>query len=416
MYQALKLKEVMTRWMGVQKSYEKDVAKKIQLDFADGKIDRLHLPSLDKKTLSLLNSSLRKVGQASMPALSSAILSSMRGAKANSKSRSPQTKNQKSSGGPTETGLSRKVANAPEVKAASASPDVELEEPFQPLILHKVLGHHEILNSKHWRASTECWMCDKWRYTYIFWDAQTCRQYQVQDSFLEDVLRQTIVESNSRLEEAMEQQRKKAPTAGQPYILGTFTDWEPRRMMSIGELCAILQQETKVLNDPDPEAMKQYTDEVMTQLDSILEEHRPYKDAQCIDYPALADASASRLSQNPCKLFVYCDFIKPGKHSYLVNYERQLLAPDPDLEARKELIRRQFVRARFGGADGADRLQEVPPHVPAEIRINMTTYHQIIAEPYMGDYNNNVKTESSTHIRTFNKERSVFKDWKLDRP
>lgn len=55
MYEALKLKEVMTRWMGVQKSYEKDVAKKIQLEFADGKIDRLHLPSLDKKTVALLN-------------------------------------------------------------------------------------------------------------------------------------------------------------------------------------------------------------------------------------------------------------------------------------------------------------------------------------------------------------------------
>lgn len=65
----------------------------------------------------------------------------------------------------------------------------EPEELGRPLILHKVLGHQEILNSKRWKASNECWMCEKWRYSCIFWDAQSCQEYQVQDSFLEDLLR-----------------------------------------------------------------------------------------------------------------------------------------------------------------------------------------------------------------------------------
>lgn len=64
-----------------------------------------------------------------------------------------------------------------------------------------------------------------------------------------------ILDGSSRLEEAMEKHREKTPQAGQPYILGTFTDWQPRRMMSVGELCALLQNETKVLKDSDPEAL-----------------------------------------------------------------------------------------------------------------------------------------------------------------
>ena len=107
-------------------------------------------------------------------------------------------------------------------------------------------------------------------------------------------------------------------------------------MMSVGELCAILQNETKVLRGGDPKALEQYNNEVMTRLGTILQEHKPYKDAQYFNYPPLA-AFASGSPRNPSKMFVYCDFIRPGKHSYLVTYERKFLEPDPHLEARKEL-------------------------------------------------------------------------------
>jgi len=41
---------------------------------------------------------------------------------------------------------------------------------FMPLILSKQLGHPEIKNSKHWKITNECYICDKWKYTIIFWD------------------------------------------------------------------------------------------------------------------------------------------------------------------------------------------------------------------------------------------------------
>lgn len=34
---------------------------------------------------------------------------------------------------------------------------------------------------------------------------------------------------------------------GHAYITGSFTNWEPRRMLKIDELCAIILNETKIL-------------------------------------------------------------------------------------------------------------------------------------------------------------------------
>ena len=53
----------------------------------------------------------------------------------------------------------------------------EVQNGYEPLILRKQLGHPEIHNSKHWKISNECWMCDKWRYTYIFWNVHTGHKY-----------------------------------------------------------------------------------------------------------------------------------------------------------------------------------------------------------------------------------------------
>ena len=61
------------------------------------------------------------------------------------------------------------------------------------------------------------------------------------------------------------------------------------------------------------------------------------------------------------------------------------------------------------------KLQQLPPYEPKTITTSMTTYHQLISEPHSGEYNNNVKSQNSGNVRTFDKERSVFKDWKLDK-
>ena len=40
-------------------------------------------------------------------------------------------------------------------------------------ILSRQLGHEEIQLSKRWKVAHECYMCDRWRYTCIFWNSET---------------------------------------------------------------------------------------------------------------------------------------------------------------------------------------------------------------------------------------------------
>ena len=44
-------------------------------------------------------------------------------------------------------------------------------------------------------------MCEKWRYTQIFWDARIGRERQIRDTKLEDKLRELIVRTNDDFRE-----------------------------------------------------------------------------------------------------------------------------------------------------------------------------------------------------------------------
>lgn len=67
-------------------------------------------------------------------------------------------------------------------------------------------------------------------------------------------------------------------------------------------------------------------------MSTILLEHKPYKDGQCFGLQ-----KSITKSRNPCQIFVYCDFLKPGKHQYMVSYVRKIHDTDPYVEDRKEL-------------------------------------------------------------------------------
>ena len=70
---------------------------------------------------------------------------------------------------------------------------------------------------------------------------------------------------------------------GHAYITGSFTNWEPRRMLKIDELCAIILNETKILQDPE-ERIK-FSNEVKGSYRSIMKNSMPYDNPQMINYP-----------------------------------------------------------------------------------------------------------------------------------
>ena len=74
---------------------------------------------------------------------------------------------------------------------------------FMPMILSKQLGHPEIKNSKHWKITNECFICDKWKYTVIFWDMKKLgTKFQIKDPILEDAFEELILQ-NDRFEEML---------------------------------------------------------------------------------------------------------------------------------------------------------------------------------------------------------------------
>ena len=63
-----------------------------------------------------------------------------------------------------------------------------------------------------------------------------------------------------------------------------------------------------------------------------MERSPPYleDDLQIIDFPKHTDYGPRNPPEiNYNQLFVYADFIKPGKHQYIVTYENQITEPKP---------------------------------------------------------------------------------------
>ena len=53
---------------------------------------------------------------------------------------------------------------------------------------------------------------------------------------------------------------------------------------------------------------------------------------------------------------------------------------------------------------------------PIVSTVKLTSYHEFLGHPFLGEYQINTKLKDSSEDRVFKKEKSVFKDWKIDRP
>ena len=74
-------------------------------------------------------------------------------------------------------------------------------------------------------------MCEKWKYSFIFWNVELGVQHQIKDTNLEIMLNKLIYESEDDFQFHSKQIMVESDC--QAYILGSFTTWDPRRMMQI---------------------------------------------------------------------------------------------------------------------------------------------------------------------------------------
>ena len=127
-------------------------------------------------------------------------------------------------------------------------------------------------------------MCDKWKYTIIFWDLKnTGDPYQIKNPFLEDMLEELIQNSNERFKELMKS--NSFGSSAHAFITGTFTDWQPRRMLQIEELLAHFQGRHDAFKSP--ENMREYSNAVKNSWKRMLKSSVPYKgdSTQWVNFP-----------------------------------------------------------------------------------------------------------------------------------
>lgn len=61
--------------------------------------------------------------------------------------------------------------------------------------------------------------------------------------------------------------------------------------------------------------------------------------------------------------------------------------------------------------------KEEKKFVPLTATVKLTSYHEFLGRAFLGDYRINTKVNEFDSVdRVFNKDKSVFKDWRLDRP
>jgi len=117
------------------------------------------------------------------------------------------------------------------------------------------------------------------------------------------------------------------------------------------------------------------------------------------------------------QLFVHCDFIKPGKHQYIVTYENTIIEEEPISEKSESPRENQNRFPQFTAPKAKKKKPPKPPFVPSIEKTKLTSYHEFLSTAFLGSYNINTKVNEFDSIdRKFDKNKSVFKDWKPDRP
>jgi len=91
-------------------------------------------------------------------------------------------------------------------------------------------------------------------------------------------------------------------------------------------------------------------DNIKEKWRQIIKEKAPYgkNGTQLISYPKEEEYTAEKppeLDFN--KLYVYCDFISPGRHSYMVSYESVMQAPMTEPEPEQMLTSHRSNKATF---------------------------------------------------------------------
>ena len=101
-----------------------------------------------------------------------------------------------------------------------------------------------------------------------------------------------------------------------------------------------------------------------------------------INFPSedsFTDQNPPELSFN--QLFVYADFIKPGKHQYIVSYENDIIQQPPPVVVEKK----QFKYDSRGRILKEEKKEEAPKpkFVAIESNVRLASYHEFLGHAHL---------------------------------
>eukprot|EP00347_Sterkiella_histriomuscorum_P002614 403367462 len=260
----------------------------------------------------------------------------------------------------------------------------------QKLIFQRYLGHKEdIPGIGQWQMLTsqnpndspaccECWVCNKYIYTLIFWSK--CIEYQLNDDYHQNEIDQLLKLSPAKISES--------PI---PQILGGFNQWHAQQMIPLHDFCHYLdpQQNNALkslkklgkikedinhysqLNQKDQALYHQTQQEINQDYQCHWKEYvtknLKYKKAQFINNQLLDNVDLKSE-----QIYVYPTFMRPGRNVFLVKTQDEL--------SNFHLLK----------CISPLREEEIPIFIKGS----------------------KIKVQQ----RVFKKDNSVFKDWKEDTP
>lgn len=124
------------------------------------------------------------------------------------------------------------------------------------------------------------------------------------------------------------------------------------------------------------------------------------------------------------QLFVFADYIKPGKQQYFVTYSNTYEEPPPEptppstkYNSQDENVTQEDWRNVKKVKKTTKPKEDNGSFIPRQSDIRLTSYHQFLSTAHLGDYNLHIKVNEFDELdRRFDKNTSVFKDWKIDVP
>ena len=115
------------------------------------------------------------------------------------------------------------------------------------------------------------------------------------------------------------------------------------------------------------------------------------------------------------QLFVYADYIRPGKQQYFVTYSNTFREPSPEPTPPTTKHNSDNEDDDWRKIKVVKKKVEKPKFEPRFSDIRCTSYHQFLSTAHLDDYNIHTKVNEFDALdRQFDKNKSVFKDWKLD--